>query len=155
MCSQKGPRGKAKKYHEGENCCWDCFFCAEFQVRKIHEDIHPANNNLNIQTDKTFSRLLDETLCILSPLGTLPNKDKTFCTPVPEVYLTLDSTCCNKFIFLWNHLHHPCSCCVHEKSLNTSCPCFRVRVELCTGRDFSGEPGIQAPRKSLKLTGNP
>ena len=23
------------------------------------------------------------------------------------------------------------------------------------GRDFSGEPGIQAPRKSLKLTGNP
>ena len=41
---------------------------------------------------KTFSRLLDETLCILCPLGTLPNKDKTFCTPVPEVYLTLDST---------------------------------------------------------------
>ena len=28
-------------------------------------------------------------------------------------------------------------------------------LESNPGRDFSGEPGIQAPRKSLKLTGNP
>ena len=32
LCSQECPAGKAKKYHEGESCCWDCFVCAEFQV---------------------------------------------------------------------------------------------------------------------------
>ena len=29
------------------------------------------------------------------------------------------------------------------------------RHPYTAGRDFSGEPGIQAPKKSLKLTGNP
>ena len=58
MCSQECPTGKAKKYHEGESCCWDCFLCAEFQVRKISEDIHPVKNDLIIQTDNTFFRLL-------------------------------------------------------------------------------------------------
>ena len=96
MFSQECPTGKAKKYHEGESCCWNCFLCAEFQVRKIREDIHTANTDLNFQTDKSeifqIVTAEDETLCILCPRGTLPNKDKTFCNPVPDVYLTLDST---------------------------------------------------------------
>ena len=29
------------------------------------------------------------------------------------------------------------------------------RTKAVTGRDFSGEPGSQAPTKSVKLTGNP
>jgi hypothetical protein len=93
MFSQECPTGKAKKYHEGESCCWNCFLCAEFQVRKIREDIHTANTDLNFQTDKSeifhIVTAEDETLCILCPRGTLPNKDKTFCNPIFGLIFTI------------------------------------------------------------------
>jgi hypothetical protein len=36
-----------------------------------------------------------------------------------------------------------------------TCLVVAIKVGCHPGRDFSGEPGIKAPRKSLKVTGNP
>ena len=42
----------------------------------------------------------------------------------------------------------------YDKDVRKSGNGQKLWSELNTGRDFSGEPGIRATRKSLKLTGN-
>ncbi|XP_065367010.1 metabotropic glutamate receptor 2-like [Calliphora vicina] len=69
VCSLPCERGQAKKYVEGESCCWHCFNCSTYQIR------HP----------------LDETQCIKCELGTLPDATKQFCQTIPEVYLRPES----------------------------------------------------------------
>ncbi|XP_036333118.1 metabotropic glutamate receptor 4 [Rhagoletis pomonella] len=69
VCSLPCERGQAKKYVEGESCCWHCFNCSTYQIR------HP----------------LDETQCLTCQLGTLPDATKQFCQTIPEVYLRHES----------------------------------------------------------------
>ncbi|CRL08038.1 CLUMA_CG021023, isoform A [Clunio marinus] len=69
VCSLPCDRGQAKKYVEGESCCWHCFNCTTYQIR---------NPN-------------DETQCIMCPWGTLPDVVKEKCDDIPEVYLQADS----------------------------------------------------------------
>ncbi|TMW50278.1 hypothetical protein DOY81_004630 [Sarcophaga bullata] len=69
VCSLPCERGQAKKYVEGESCCWHCFNCSTYQIR------HP----------------LDETQCFKCELGTLPDATKQFCQTIPEVYLRPES----------------------------------------------------------------
>ncbi|GAB6022949.1 hypothetical protein CHUAL_007040 [Chamberlinius hualienensis] len=63
VCSPPCKLGQAKKYVEGEICCWHCFNCSTYQV------------------------LESETKCTECPLGTLPSADHTMCISIPEVYL--------------------------------------------------------------------
>lgn len=69
VCSLDCDRGQAKKYVEGESCCWHCFNCSTYQIRNPH----------------------DETQCIMCPLGTLPDAVKEKCEDIPEVFLRPDS----------------------------------------------------------------
>ncbi|XP_037954164.1 metabotropic glutamate receptor 2 [Teleopsis dalmanni] len=69
VCSLPCERGQAKKYVEGESCCWHCFNCSMYQIR------HP----------------MDETQCLTCKLGTLPDISKQFCQTIPEVYLRPES----------------------------------------------------------------
>ncbi|XP_050327469.1 metabotropic glutamate receptor 2-like isoform X2 [Bactrocera neohumeralis] len=69
VCSLPCERGQAKKYVEGESCCWHCFNCSTYQIR------HP----------------IDETQCLTCQLGTLPDASKQFCQTIPEVYLRPES----------------------------------------------------------------
>uniref|UniRef100_A0A1A9VV31 G-protein coupled receptors family 3 profile domain-containing protein n=1 Tax=Glossina austeni TaxID=7395 RepID=A0A1A9VV31_GLOAU len=69
VCSLPCDRGQAKKYVEGESCCWHCFNCSTYQIR------HP----------------LDETQCLTCQLGTLPDIAKQKCQTIPEVYLRPES----------------------------------------------------------------
>ncbi|KAH8300098.1 hypothetical protein KR044_009778 [Drosophila immigrans] len=69
VCSLPCERGQAKRYVEGESCCWHCFNCTTYQIR------HPD----------------DETHCLVCQLGTLPDAHKQYCRPIPEVYLRPES----------------------------------------------------------------
>ncbi|XP_032292728.2 metabotropic glutamate receptor 2 isoform X2 [Drosophila virilis] len=69
VCSLPCERGQAKRYVEGESCCWHCFNCTTYQIR------HPV----------------DETHCLVCKLGTLPDAHKQYCRPIPEVYLRPES----------------------------------------------------------------
>lgn len=69
VCSVPCEKGQAKKYVEGEKCCWHCFNCTTYQI------INPD----------------DETHCKLCPWGTLPDADKSRCIDIPEVYLEINS----------------------------------------------------------------
>ncbi|XP_071445912.1 metabotropic glutamate receptor 2-like [Hetaerina americana] len=69
VCSFPCELGQAKKYVEGEICCWHCFNCTQYQVR------HPT----------------DETRCLPCPLGTVPDAAHVSCLPIPEVYLRPES----------------------------------------------------------------
>ncbi|XP_046866134.1 metabotropic glutamate receptor 2 isoform X2 [Drosophila willistoni] len=69
VCSLPCERGQAKKYVEGESCCWHCFNCTTYQIR------HP----------------IDETHCLVCKLGTLPDAYKQYCRAIPEVYLRPES----------------------------------------------------------------
>ncbi|KAH8410875.1 hypothetical protein KR222_005608 [Zaprionus bogoriensis] len=69
VCSLPCERGQAKRYVEGESCCWHCFNCTTYQIR------HPD----------------DETHCLVCQLGTLPDAHKQYCRAIPEVYLRPES----------------------------------------------------------------
>ncbi|XP_067627250.1 metabotropic glutamate receptor 2 [Eurosta solidaginis] len=69
VCSLPCERGQAKKYVEGESCCWHCFNCSTYQIR------HP----------------IDETQCLTCQLGTLPDATKQICQKIPEIYLRPES----------------------------------------------------------------
>jgi hypothetical protein len=53
-----------------------------------------------------------------------------------------------------NHVCHK-YCLQHQIKLESKINIKLSPWKIMSGRDFSGEPGFQAPRKSLKLTGNP
>lgn len=40
VCSLPCERGQAKKYVEGESCCWHCFNCTQYQVSNYFLFIH-------------------------------------------------------------------------------------------------------------------
>ncbi|RWS29510.1 metabotropic glutamate receptor 8-like protein [Leptotrombidium deliense] len=67
VCSLQCNKGQAKKYIEGENCCWHCFDCTKYQI------------------------LITETRCSDCPNGYLPNEEKLSCIQIPEEYVKADS----------------------------------------------------------------
>nr|CAH0109497.1 unnamed protein product [Daphnia galeata] len=69
ICSHPCNASQAKKYVEGEGCCWTCVECVLYQIRNPD----------------------DETQCSACPLGTLPNVERSQCLTIPEVYLRPDS----------------------------------------------------------------
>uniref|UniRef100_A0A8D8HVL6 Metabotropic glutamate receptor 8 n=2 Tax=Culex pipiens TaxID=7175 RepID=A0A8D8HVL6_CULPI len=69
VCSRPCERGQAKKYVEGEGCCWHCFNCTQYQIK---------NPN-------------DETHCINCPRGTTPDEYHEKCNHIPEDYLKPES----------------------------------------------------------------
>ncbi|XP_046460582.1 metabotropic glutamate receptor 2-like isoform X1 [Daphnia pulex] len=69
ICSRPCNASQAKKYVEGEGCCWTCVECVLYQIRNPD----------------------DETQCSACPLGTLPNVERSQCLTIPEVYLRPDS----------------------------------------------------------------
>ncbi|XP_034248278.1 metabotropic glutamate receptor 2-like [Thrips palmi] len=69
VCSLPCDQGQAKKYVEGDICCWHCFNCTQYQIRAP----------------------LDETLCQMCQMGTVPDANKTHCQEIPEVFLRPDS----------------------------------------------------------------
>uniref|UniRef100_A0A1B0C9E3 G-protein coupled receptors family 3 profile domain-containing protein n=1 Tax=Lutzomyia longipalpis TaxID=7200 RepID=A0A1B0C9E3_LUTLO len=69
VCSLPCERGQAKKYVEGESCCWHCFNCTQYQIRHPH----------------------DETQCLMCKEGTIPDRNKEFCEDIPEVFLRPES----------------------------------------------------------------
>ncbi|XP_049808113.1 metabotropic glutamate receptor 4-like [Schistocerca nitens] len=69
VCSLPCESGQAKKYVEGESCCWHCFNCTQYQIR------HPT----------------DETQCLMCPLGTTPDTARARCRDIPEVFLRASS----------------------------------------------------------------
>ncbi|XP_050729966.1 metabotropic glutamate receptor-like [Eriocheir sinensis] len=69
VCSLPCLTGQAKKYVEGESCCWHCFNCSTYQI------VSPV----------------DETQCITCDWGTLPSPDHLLCDPIQEVYIRPNS----------------------------------------------------------------
>nr|XP_023018026.1 metabotropic glutamate receptor [Leptinotarsa decemlineata] len=69
VCSFPCHLGQAKKYVEGESCCWHCFNCTQYQIR------HPT----------------DPTQCQKCPQGTIPDPHHVNCNDIPEEFLQLDS----------------------------------------------------------------
>ncbi|KYM78799.1 Metabotropic glutamate receptor [Atta colombica] len=69
VCSLPCEVGQAKKYVEGERCCWHCFNCTPYQIR------HPK----------------DETQCMQCERGTLPDETHSMCREVPEEFLRPES----------------------------------------------------------------
>uniref|UniRef100_A0A182R0R1 G-protein coupled receptors family 3 profile domain-containing protein n=1 Tax=Anopheles farauti TaxID=69004 RepID=A0A182R0R1_9DIPT len=69
VCSRPCERGQAKKYVEGEGCCWHCFNCTQYQIRSPN----------------------DETHCVNCPRGTLPDVYHEECQHIPELYLRPES----------------------------------------------------------------
>ncbi|KAI1297145.1 Metabotropic glutamate receptor [Halotydeus destructor] len=67
VCSLACGKGQAKKFLEGENCCWHCLNCSKYQV------------------------LISETQCSECPFGYLPNDEQTRCDSIPEDYMRVDS----------------------------------------------------------------
>ncbi|RWS05544.1 metabotropic glutamate receptor 4-like protein, partial [Dinothrombium tinctorium] len=67
VCSLPCNKGQAKKYIEGENCCWHCFDCTKYQI------------------------LIGETRCSDCPNGFLPDEEKLNCIQIPEEYVKADS----------------------------------------------------------------
>ncbi|XP_076678780.1 metabotropic glutamate receptor B isoform X3 [Andrena cerasifolii] len=69
VCSLACEVGQAKKYVEGERCCWHCFNCTQYQIR------HPK----------------DETQCIACRQGTVPDETHSTCRDIPEEFLRTES----------------------------------------------------------------
>uniref|UniRef100_A0A0P5A5G2 Metabotropic glutamate receptor n=1 Tax=Daphnia magna TaxID=35525 RepID=A0A0P5A5G2_9CRUS len=69
ICSRPCNGSQAKKYVEGEGCCWTCVECVLYQIRNPD----------------------DETQCSACPQGTLPNAERSQCLSIPEVYLRPDT----------------------------------------------------------------
>ncbi|KAK9295316.1 hypothetical protein QLX08_010344 [Tetragonisca angustula] len=69
VCSLDCEVGQAKKYVEGEKCCWHCFNCTQYQIR------HPR----------------DETQCMPCRQGTVPDDTHSACRDIPEEFLRPES----------------------------------------------------------------
>ncbi|XP_065155230.1 metabotropic glutamate receptor 2-like [Atheta coriaria] len=65
VCSLPCDLGQAKKYVEGESCCWHCFNCTQYQIRDP----------------------FDETQCKECLPGTVPDALHVRCVDIPEEYL--------------------------------------------------------------------
>ncbi|XP_043464455.1 metabotropic glutamate receptor 2-like isoform X2 [Leptopilina heterotoma] len=69
VCSLPCEDGQAKKYVEGERCCWHCFNCTQYQIRDP----------------------VDETQCVMCPQGTVPDETHSYCRDIPEEFLRPES----------------------------------------------------------------
>lgn len=67
VCSMPCRKGEAKKFVEGENCCWHCLRCTKYQV------------------------LQSETVCFECPFGSVPNENRNGCVEIPLRYLRVHS----------------------------------------------------------------
>lgn len=65
FCSEPCTRGQAKLKLEGDTCCWLCTNCSQYQY--LPDDFH----------------------CEDCPLGTLPIENKTGCSPLAPIHLSL------------------------------------------------------------------
>ncbi|KAI5745297.1 hypothetical protein M8J76_009889 [Diaphorina citri] len=70
VCSLPCDIGQAKKYVEGESCCWHCFNCSQYQIRL------PS----------------DETQCLTCPEGTKPDLLRQNCLEIPAMFIEITST---------------------------------------------------------------
>ncbi|XP_053202702.1 metabotropic glutamate receptor 6-like [Panonychus citri] len=68
VCSPPCEKGQAKKYIDGEKCCWHCSDCGKYQV------------------------LLSETECYNCANGFLPDETQSICLPIPEDYVNINSS---------------------------------------------------------------
>ncbi|XP_067123337.1 metabotropic glutamate receptor 6-like [Centruroides vittatus] len=64
VCSLPCRKGQAKKFLEGESCCWHCFNCTRYQFLKT------------------------ETLCEDCSPGFIPDADQASCLLIPESHMT-------------------------------------------------------------------
>ncbi|XP_063990032.1 metabotropic glutamate receptor 2-like isoform X2 [Diachasmimorpha longicaudata] len=69
VCSLPCRVGQAKKYVEGESCCWHCLDCTQYQIRHAE----------------------DQTRCVQCPQGTVPDETHSHCKDIPEEFLKPDS----------------------------------------------------------------
>ncbi|XP_014474152.1 PREDICTED: metabotropic glutamate receptor 2-like [Dinoponera quadriceps] len=69
VCSLPCEVGQAKKYVEGEGCCWHCFNCTQYQIRDPK----------------------DETQCSQCRQGTVPDETHSTCREIPEEFLRPES----------------------------------------------------------------
>ncbi|PBC28293.1 Metabotropic glutamate receptor [Apis cerana cerana] len=69
VCSPPCEVGQAKKYVAGEQCCWHCFNCTQYQIRD-HKDV---------------------TQCISCRQGTVPDETHSACRDIPEEFLRPES----------------------------------------------------------------
>ncbi|XP_015108893.1 metabotropic glutamate receptor 2 [Diachasma alloeum] len=69
VCSLPCRVGQAKKYVEGESCCWHCLDCTQYQIRHAE----------------------DQTRCVQCPQGTVPDETHSHCRDIPEEFLKPDS----------------------------------------------------------------
>ncbi|XP_054721404.1 metabotropic glutamate receptor 6-like [Uloborus diversus] len=67
VCSLPCSMGEAKKFVEGEECCWHCLKCSKYQVLKT------------------------ETVCFECPFGYRPNEDHTECEEIPLRFMRINS----------------------------------------------------------------
>uniref|UniRef100_A0A8D9BA63 Metabotropic glutamate receptor n=1 Tax=Cacopsylla melanoneura TaxID=428564 RepID=A0A8D9BA63_9HEMI len=70
VCSLPCDIGQAKKYVEGESCCWHCFNCSQYQIRMPY----------------------DETQCMTCPEGTKPDHLRVRCLEIPSMFIQITST---------------------------------------------------------------
>ncbi|XP_067128355.1 metabotropic glutamate receptor-like [Centruroides vittatus] len=63
VCSLPCKKGQAKKFLEGESCCWHCFNCSRYQF------------------------LRTETQCMDCPPGFLPDDNQLACIQIPETHM--------------------------------------------------------------------
>ena len=64
VCSLPCLKGQARKYIVGEQCCWHCFNCTQFEI------------------------ILDEQDCVECPNGELPDENQVKCIPIKEEYVS-------------------------------------------------------------------
>lgn len=100
MCSLPCDRGQAKKYVEGESCCWHCFNCSQYQVggggggdMQSHTvlELLISNQFGSVHSPYQIRHPKDETQCLMCPKGTAPDAAKQYCQDIPEVFLRPES----------------------------------------------------------------
>lgn len=67
VCSLPCSKGQAKKYIDGDTCCWHCSDCSKYQI------------------------LSSETECSTCPNGYLPDDDQLVCIEIPLKYIDINS----------------------------------------------------------------
>nr|AYV89288.1 metabotropic glutamate receptor 8-like isoform X1 [Tetranychus evansi] len=68
VCSPPCEKGQAKKYIDGEKCCWHCSDCGKYQI------------------------LASETECYNCANGYLPDESQSVCIAIPEEYVNINSS---------------------------------------------------------------
>lgn len=92
VCSLPCEKGQAKKYVEGESCCWHCFNCTTYQVNTFQMKIHLLFKTISI----LLFTLNDFSLSLSDDVGH-KSKEKDL-----QSMLNKQSSA---FLFALNHFH--------------------------------------------------